>query len=303
MAQQPSEKIKPVMKRTIKDSVFGDLFGDIRYLIKLYRALHPEDTETTEEDIADVTIKNVLTNGQYNDLAFRIKDKLLLLLEAQSTWSSNIIIRILMYLMQTYSEYCTVNGLDLYSSTKVKLPKPELYVIFTGEKKTHPEYITLKDEFFDGQDIAVDATVKVIYDGKPGDIISQYVAFTKVCNDHMKKYGRTRKAVEEAIRICIDKDVLADYLKEREVEVMDIMTTLFDEEEVMRRYINNTVNEAVNEAVNQAVNQAVTTTRKEEDEVIARKMLTLGTMSYEDISKCTGISIEELKELDALQTV
>ena len=287
MAQQPSGKIKPVMKRNIKASVFGDLFGDSRYLIKLYRALHPEDTETTEDDIADVTIKNVLTNGQYNDLAFRIKDRVLLLLEAQSTWSSNIIIRILMYLMQTYSEYCTVNGLDLYSSTKVKLPKPELYVIFTGEKKTHPEYITLKDEFFDGQDISVDATVKVIYDGKPGDIISQYVTFTKVCNDQMKKYGRTRKAVEEAVRICIDEDVLVDYLKEREVEVMDIMTTLFDEEEVMRRYINNTVN----------------ITRKEEDETIAKSMIADGNLSYEKIAQYTGLSLKEVEELASLQTV
>ena len=85
--------------------------------------------------------------------------------------------------------------------------------------------------------------------------------------------------------------MLAGYLKEREVEVMDIMTTLFDEEEVMRRYINNTVKEVVN------------TTRKEDAETMAKKMLTLGTISYEDISKCTGIPIEELKELDALQTV
>ena len=287
MEQKPSEPIKPVMKRTVKDSIFGDLFGDVRYLIKLYRALHPEDTETTEDDISDVTIKNVLTNGQYNDLAFRIKDRVLLLLEAQSLWSSNIIIRILMYLMQTYNEYCTVNGLDLYSSTKVKLPRPELYVIFTGDRKTHPEYITLKDEFFDGQDISVDATVRVIYNGEPGDIISQYVTFTKVCNDQMKKYGRTKKAVEETIRICIDENVLADYLKEREVEVMDIMTTLFDEEEVMRRYINNTV----------------TTTRKEEDEAIARNLIKIGKMTYEEIAQSTGLSVEDVKKLDSLQTV
>ena len=52
-----------------------------------------------------------------------------------------------MYLMQTYNDYCSENGLDLYGSTRVKLPKPELYVIFTGDRKDHPDYITLKDEF------------------------------------------------------------------------------------------------------------------------------------------------------------
>ena len=107
----------------------------------------------------------------------------------------------------------------------------------------------------------------------------------------MKKHGRTKKAVEETIRICIDENVLPDYLKEREVEVMDIMTTLFDEEEVMRRYINNTVKTAVNEAVN------------EEDEVIAKKMLAGGKMSYEEIAEYTGLSLAEIEALDTLQTV
>ena len=45
----------------------------------------------------------------------------------------------------------------------------------------------------------VDAKVKVIYDGQPGDIINQYVTFTRVANDQMKKYGRTQKAAEEKI--------------------------------------------------------------------------------------------------------
>ena len=55
-------------KLTIRDSVFSDLFRDKRYLLKLYQTLHPEDTETTEDDLVDVTIQNVLTNDLYNDL-------------------------------------------------------------------------------------------------------------------------------------------------------------------------------------------------------------------------------------------
>ena len=63
--------------------------------------------------------------------------------------------------------------------------------------------------------------------------------FTKVADEQVKKYGYTKKAAEETIRICMDKDILAEYLKEREVEVMDIMTTLFDQDEVTRRYQAN----------------------------------------------------------------
>lgn len=270
------------MKRTVKDSVFANLFADTKYLIKLYRALHPEDKKTEEKDIENVTIKNILTDQPYNDLGFRIGNTVLLLLEAQSTWTVNIIVRILMYLMQTYNDYCSENGLDLYGSTRVKLPKPELYVIFTGERKDHPEYITLKDEFFGGQEVAVDAKVKIIYDGQPGDIINQYVTFTKVANDQMKKYGKTRKAVEETIRICIDEDVLTEYLKEREVEVMDIMTALFDEEEVSRRY---------------GIRM-----QRENSEKIARNMIDDG-MSYEKISSYTGLSLSDIEELANLKLV
>ena len=77
----------PAMKRTVKDSVFTDLFSDTKYLIQLYRALHPEDDTTEEKDIKNVTIKNILTDQPYNDLGFRIGNTVLLLLEAQSTWT------------------------------------------------------------------------------------------------------------------------------------------------------------------------------------------------------------------------
>jgi hypothetical protein len=37
-------------KRTVKDSVFTALFKDKKNLLKMYRALHPEDTKSTERD-------------------------------------------------------------------------------------------------------------------------------------------------------------------------------------------------------------------------------------------------------------
>ena len=52
-----------VMKRTIKDSVFTNLFQDKKYLLQLYKALHPEDTDITEDKLTDITIKNVLTDN------------------------------------------------------------------------------------------------------------------------------------------------------------------------------------------------------------------------------------------------
>ena len=194
---------KEVMKRTIKDSVFADLFQDKKYLLQLYKALHPEDTDVTEDDLNDITIKNVLTDNIYNDLGFTVGDKLMILVETQSSvWTVTIIVRALMYLVQTWHDYFERTKQNLYKSKKVQMPMPEIYVIFTGERKTKPSEISLSQEFFGGKECGIDVRVKMIYDGKEGDIINQYVLFTKICNEQMKEHGRTRKAVMEAIRIC-----------------------------------------------------------------------------------------------------
>ncbi|MCR4605240.1 MAG: hypothetical protein K5639_04490 [Eubacterium sp.] len=74
-----------LVKITVKDSVFSDFFGMPENLFELYKTLHPEDNESVIDDLKDVTIKNVLVNDLYNDLGFRVRDRLLILIEAQST--------------------------------------------------------------------------------------------------------------------------------------------------------------------------------------------------------------------------
>ena len=193
-----------VIKRTIKDSVFTNLFQDKKYLIQLYKALHPEDNDVTEDKLTDVTIKNVLTDNIYNDLGFMVGNRLMILVEAQSTWTMNIIIRALMYLVQTYHDYFDRTNQSLYKSKKVQMPLPEIYVIYTGSRQTKPAEVSLAEEFFGGKECCIDVKVKMIYDGKEGDIINQYVIFTKVCNGQIAIHGKTRKAIIEAIRICKD---------------------------------------------------------------------------------------------------
>ena len=138
---------KPEAKRKIKDSVFTDLFQDTKYVLKLYQALHPEDTEVTEENISNVTLKNVLLDQMYNDLGFQIGNRLVVLVEAQSTWTPNILIRSLMYLAQTWQEYIESTGQNVYASRKIELPEPELYVIYTGDRKSHPNHMLLTEDF------------------------------------------------------------------------------------------------------------------------------------------------------------
>ena len=232
-------------KRTAKNSVFLDLFQNKSYLLKLYKTLHPEDATATEDSLTDVTITNVLTDNLYNDLGFIANNKLMILVEAQSTWTVNILVRVLLYLAQSYHEYFQRTCQDYYKSKKVKMPKPELYVIFTGNKGRKPDKILLSKEFFEGADIDIEVRAKVIYESDTDDIINQYMVF----NEQTKQHGMTRKAVTETIRICKDRNVLGEYLLEREKEVVTIMMSLFDEEQIMKSFIRSERHEAVQDKV------------------------------------------------------
>ena len=162
------EKSLQAAKYTAKASVFTDLFKIPKHLLQLYQALHPEDMDSTEDNIRNITIKNVFLDQPYNDLGFQIGEKLVVLVEAQSTWTVNIILRSLLYLAQTYQEYIESTGQNVYTSKRLNLPKPELYVIYTGERKARPELLYFSREFFDGDECAVEVKVKMIYDGEKG---------------------------------------------------------------------------------------------------------------------------------------
>ena len=248
ISSDAEKKPEQVAKYTAKDSVFTSLFREPKYLLQLYQALHPEDHEATEDSIKNVTITNVLLDQYYNDVGFQIGEKIVILVEQQSSWSINIVVRCLLYLAQTYQEYFESTKQNVYGSKKLELPKPEMYVIYTGNRKTRPEYLYLSKEFFGGDDSVLDVKVKMIYDGKEGDIINQYVTFTKIYNEQVKLHGRTREAVLETIRICKDQNVLSEYLSGREKEVVDIMMTLFNEEYILKTYVESKEREATERA-------------------------------------------------------
>ncbi len=279
--QDKTKQTQEVMaKRTTKNSVFSDLFQNKSNLLKLYQTLHPEDIAVTQDSLTDVTIENVLTDNLYNDLGFIVNNKLMILIEAQSTWTMNILIRVLLYLAQTYNEYFQRTSQNYYKSKKVKMPKPELYVIFTGNKGRKPDNISLSTEFFDGAAMDLEVKAKILYESDQDDIIHQYIMFCKIFNSQTQLYGMTNKAVIETIRICKDRNVLREYLLEREKEVVTIMKSLFDEEQIMKSFIKSE--------------------RHEEARETAERMIKIGKLSLDEIALCVpSLSLDELRELEA----
>lgn len=236
-------------KRGIKDSVFTNLFGIKKFTLQLYKALHSDAPDIAESDVEIVTLENILVNNLYNDLSFKVRNEFVFFVEAQSTWTKNIVIRVLLYAALTIKEYIYETQQNLYGSKNIILPKMEFYVLYTGSKQKVPEKITLSDDFFGGEKCDIDVCIHVIRTGKDGDIINQYTEFTRIMDEQEQKYGRTEKAVREAIRICKERGILKEYLEGREKEVVNIMMELFDQEYATAAYTHDVKEEGRAEGV------------------------------------------------------
>ena len=146
----------------------------------------------------------------------------------------------------------------------------------------------MSKEFFDGADIDIEVKAKVIYESETEDIINQYIIFCKVFDEQRKLYGMTEQTVRETIRICKDRNVLKEYLMNREMEVVTIMMSLFNDEQIMKTYwkdIENTLTDKITH---------------DKDRETAERMIKDGELSLEKIARyIPSLSMDELKELEA----
>ena len=169
-------------------------------------------------------------------------------MEAQRRFSPNLALRILLYLAETYDRYVKAHELNLHSTKAVKIPRPELYVVYTGVGKAPPISLSglFADKLEDAEENAkrqrelrekygwIDLEVKVIRRSGKGDILDQYVRFCKIAGESRKEYGPTLEAVKETIRCCMEEGALVEFLSEKQTEVESAMRHMFDEEEALR---------------------------------------------------------------------
>ena len=235
------------VNRETKNSVFLDMFKRKEYLIRLYRDIHPDDQNVTEDDLTVVTIENVFTIKDYNDLGFLVggnRRKLLIMIEAQAKWSVNVIIRIWEYVLDTIMNYLVNNGINLYDSAKVEIPDIETYVVYTGksvprlfssgrlEMDECGRYIlSLNKEYFEGKPGQPELLAKVIYMKNGSGILEEYIRFSQVFDEQMIKFKDEKdKAIQETFRICMEENMLKDYLENHRGEVEKIMMTMVSPE-------------------------------------------------------------------------
>lgn len=266
------------LKRQSKNSVFVNFFKDEKNVLRMYQELHPEATDVTVEDIVIDTLESVIVNTLYNDLGFRVKDKYIFLVEAQSYWNENIALRILFYLIETLRRYINASGQSELDDKRIHLPTPELYVIYSGPGKK-PDVISLSENFFGG---SPDFELKVHVLSEVDKTLSgQYIGFCKVFDEQRKLHEDGMTVARETYRLCIENDYLSEFMKAHEQEVIDMMYELFDEE-TMRKQLDTARSR-----------RDVEKTKVE----VALNMLSKGKLSIEEIAEYSGLALDRIKEL------
>ena len=224
--------------REYKDSLFVDLFYQDetakKNLLSVYNALH--DTEYQDENvIRKVIIEDVLYKNFKNDISFEVDGQVLVMGEQLSTVNLNIPLRCLLYVGRAYEQL--IDKKARYRTTLVKIPTPEFYTFYNGQKDQPLEReLKLSDAFINpAWNNSAELKVKVININsdkahellKKCDILREYSKFI----DTVRAYSGEESAIKKAIRECIDRGILAEYLKRKGSEVENMLIAEYSYEE------------------------------------------------------------------------
>lgn len=116
--------------RQYQDSVFVRLFSTfIDKLLSVCKALNPA---ITSEDIELIKLENTLYTGIKNDISCKVENRLIFLIEHQSTVNENMPTRCLQYIGRIFEKILEMK--DRYARLLIKIPTPEFYVFYTGNE-------------------------------------------------------------------------------------------------------------------------------------------------------------------------
>ena len=298
--------------RNYKDSVFVDLFAkDINAkenFVSLYNALHNTNLDFHTTEVEPVMIEQVLYKSFYNDIAMLIDNKIVILIEHQSTINENMPFRILEYITRIYEKI--TKSKNKFGRKLIQLPVPEFYVFYNG-KEDFPTEKTLKlsDAFLSPDKkhgkipiFPLEITVKVVNINVDKDnevlkhchVLEQYSEFVTLVR-HFIAIG-VDDPFKAAIEAAIGSGVLSDYLERKATEVRNMILTEYDYDTDIAVQREEAYEEGLSKGMSQGISQGISQGAKQKAIETAKNML-CDKLSVESVSKYTGLTLEEVEKL------
>jgi len=230
-------------KRELKDSLFRFLFGLKPLILELYNAIN--DTRYgLESEVSLISLKNPLYTTRLNDLSFILDNKLVVMIEHQSTINENMPLRMLLYIAKTYEQW--TDDLDIYRKNMLTIPRPEFIVLYNGTDEILDNVELKLSDMFAKQDmeypVNLELTVRVYNINKGHNpamaarsaTLNGYEIFIAKCREYAKIEGVTpEQAIDRATEDCIRDGILVDFLKTYRSEVRNMLTTEWKVEDAL----------------------------------------------------------------------
>ena len=288
-----------------KNSMFCMLFGTPEVLKELYSAV--EGFDVPKDSINNInTLTDVFFMNKINDISFTIDDRIVVLIEHQSTINDNMPVRFLMYIGRIYEKI--IEEEKIYKSKLIKIPEPEFIVLYNGTAP-YPDYKELKlSAAFKNTDgikqtkrntIPLELIVKVynINYGKNPEImrksetLNNYSFLIKKILQY-KKIKPLEKAVRDAIEYCIEKNILKKFLMEHSSEIINMLIGEWNMDVAMAVACEEAREDGWEEGIREGREKG----RKDEKLIIARNLFTKGS-TPEFIQEITGLDMKTIQEL------
>ena len=224
--------------RKYKDSLFRFIFNNKEAALSLYNAINDSDYQETDA-MEFYTMNDFLYMGMKNDLSFLL-DWNLNMFEHQSSYNPNMPLRGFIYTSAALKKFIEKNRLDMYSSKLLTIPVPRYYVFYNGLKKAADEVILKLTDSMAGKNASnvssAEFTAHMIninagHSAKIMDrcpLLHQYSLFVAALRKKISDGLSLGDAIEETITKCIEKDILADILREHRAEVTDMLFKEYD---------------------------------------------------------------------------
>ncbi len=294
-------------KRNYKDSLFRHIFNHKARLRNLYEAL--SGRKVNASDIHINTLRGTFFSDIKNDISFRIKGRLVVLIEQQSTWNPNMPLRFLWYLAKLYRRQVPRDM--QYHIKLVSLETPEFYVLYNG-RETEPPYQVLRLEDAFEETPAGDSLLRLDVpcynvNAAPGnDLLDRcyelrsYSVFVAKVREGKESGMTLDDAIIAAMRYCITHDLMADYFKENESEVLDMVSPKWDWNEALRVAREDAAEMAANEAHEEGREEGRAEGRAEGRWTTLVELVQEGILTLKDAAKRAGMSEDKFRKLAAL---
>ena len=225
--------------REVKSSAFTTYFSDPQNAAQLYSAL--EGVEVSPEDIHFTTLEGVLFVARKNDMAFTVKNRVLVISEHQSTVNNNMPLRDVIYYGRTMEKL--IDPKTLYRRKLVTIPTPEFYVFYNGDEPYPAEKVMkLSDAYLDKSKAPMlELTVKVININLPENhaLLSQcrplyeYSWFIQRIKDYMADGMNRDSAITQTIKDCEREGIMVDFVRKHGTEAVNMLFTQFNLDDAM----------------------------------------------------------------------